>query len=196
VRALPAHEPHTSVHDRHEQHRDRVARRAALAVRAGWPFRFGHRTLTAVCRYRIRGIKTRAERRGARAAPADLEERRACQGAPGSVKRVSRVASRSSSPPLQPAGVACFRRLPCRQLFPPSWKGDTYIAILGEGGRAPTTRRAERRGGVRPPQTSGRASVLLGLWRGRHLGRRTHATLSVHRVSSVRVPLERPQARA
>jgi hypothetical protein len=89
-----------------------------------------------------------------------------------------------------------FRGPPCRQLFPASWKGDRYIAILGEVGCAPITRRAERRGGVRPPQTSGRASVVHGLWRGQHLGRRTHATLSVHRVSSVRVPLERPQARA
>lgn len=43
-------------------------------------------------RYRINGVETRAERRRARAAPADLEERRACQGAPASVKRVSRVA--------------------------------------------------------------------------------------------------------
>jgi hypothetical protein len=196
VRALPAHEPHASVHDRHEQHRDRVARWAALAAGAGWPFRSGHRTLTAVCRYRIRGVQD--TRRAAWCSRCASRSRGAesMSGRAGVGQAREPRCSRSGSPPLQPAGVACFRRPPCRQLFPPSWKGDTYIAILGEVGCAPTTRRAERRGGVRPPQTSGRASVVHGLWRGQHLGRRTHATLSVHRVSSVRVPLERPQARA
>jgi hypothetical protein len=131
VRALPAHEPHASVHDRHKQHRDRVARRAALAVGAGWPFRIGHRTLTAVCRYRIRGVKTRAERWCSRCASRSrgAESMSGCAGA-GQAREPR--CSRSGSPPLHPAGVACFSAAgPCRQLFPPSWKGDTYIAIPG-----------------------------------------------------------------